>query len=172
MSRNPERRRERRHGGPPRQALYGSFGVHGALAVLVFLGNAALRPVRMPRAVRVNMVAAAPEDAPIRLDPTPPEIAEEEYRPPTPDPTPDLVLQVETPTVEAEAPVEREPEPEPARPRRSGKRSGASGSPATPRPTPSTSRTSSARSSVTGGRRRGPATCGRRSTSSFTATAG
>ena len=115
MSRNPERHRERRHGGPPRQALYGSFGVHGALAVLVFLGNAALRPVQMPRAGRGNMVAAAPEDAPIRLDPTPPEIAEEEYRPPPPEPTPDPVPQVETPTVEAEAPVEREPEPEPAR---------------------------------------------------------
>lgn len=109
------RRRESRRGGPLRQAFYGSFGAHGALAILVLAGNATLRPPPMPRAVRVTMVAAAPEDAPIRLDPTPPEVAEEENRPPPPEPTPDPIPQVETPTVEAEAPVEREPEPEPAR---------------------------------------------------------
>ena len=109
------RRRERRYGAPPRQAFYASFGAHAVLAVLAILGNAVLRPVEMPQAVRVQLVAAAPEDAPIRLDPTPPEVAEEEYRPPTPEPTPDPVPQVETPTVEAETPVEREPEPEPAR---------------------------------------------------------
>lgn len=61
------------------------------------------------------MVAAAPEDAPIRQDPSPPEVAEEENRPPPPEPTPDPVPQTETPTVEEELPVEREPEPEPAR---------------------------------------------------------
>lgn len=110
-----DRRRDRRVGAPPRQAFYGSFGAHGALAILVLVGNATLRPPPMPRAVRINMVAAAPEDAPIRLDPTPPEVAEEEFRPPTPEPTPDPVPQVETPTVEAETPVEREPEAEPAR---------------------------------------------------------
>ncbi|WP_419948193.1 TonB C-terminal domain-containing protein [Candidatus Palauibacter sp.] len=109
------RRRERHYGAPPRQAFYASFGAHAVLAVLAILGNAVVRPPELPRAVRVNMVAAAPEDAPIRLDPTPPEVAEEENRPPPPEPTPDPIPQVETPTVEAETPVEREPEPEPAR---------------------------------------------------------
>ncbi len=105
----------RRRGQPPQQAVYASLGVHGALLVLAVFGDAVIRPAQMPPTVRVNMVAAAPEDAPIRLDPTPPEVAEEENRPPPPEPTPDPIPQVETPTVEAETPVEREPEPEPAR---------------------------------------------------------
>lgn len=115
MRRAIGRRGEPRAGAPPRQAFYGSVGVHGLLGVLALVGDAALRPPQLPTAVRVNMVAAAPEDAPIRLDPTPPEVAEEEFRPPPPDPTPDPAPQAETPTVEAETPVEREPEAEPAR---------------------------------------------------------
>lgn len=104
-----------RHGRPHRRAVYGSLLVHGGLLVLVLFGDAAIRPPEMPAAVRVNMVEFAPEDAPIRVDPSPPEVAEEENRPPPPEPTPDPVPQVETPTVEAEVEVEREPEPEPAR---------------------------------------------------------
>ena len=104
-----------RHGRPPRRAVYGSLGVHGGLVVLAVFGDAVIRPPEMPTSVRVNMVAAAPEDAPIRIDPSPPEVAEEENRPPPPEPTPDPVPQVETPTVEAEVEIEREAEPEPAR---------------------------------------------------------
>ncbi|MDE2662312.1 MAG: TonB C-terminal domain-containing protein [Gemmatimonadota bacterium] len=95
--------------------MYGSLLVHGGLLVLVLFGDAAIRPPEMPAAVRVNMVEFAPEDAPIRVDPSPPEVAEEENRPPPPEPTPDPVPQVETPTVEAEVEIEREAEPEPAR---------------------------------------------------------
>lgn len=105
----------RRHGRPHRRAVYGSLLVHGGLLVLVLFGDAAIRPPEMPAAVRANLVAFAPEDAPVRVDPSPPEVAEEENRPPPPEPTPDPVPQVETPTVEAEVEVEREPEPEPAR---------------------------------------------------------
>ncbi|WP_420447613.1 TonB C-terminal domain-containing protein [Candidatus Palauibacter sp.] len=104
-----------RHGRPTQRAVYGSLGVHGGLIALAVLGDAVFRPAEMPRTIRVNMVAAAPEDAPIRLDPSPPEVAEEENRPPPPEPTPDPVPQVETPTVEAEVEIEREEEPEPAR---------------------------------------------------------
>ena len=104
-----------RHGRPSPRAVYGSLGVHGGLLALAVLGDAVFRPAEMPRTMRVNLVAAAPEDAPIRLDPSPPEIAEEENRPPPPEPTPDPVPQVETPTVEAEVEIEREEEPEPAR---------------------------------------------------------
>jgi outer membrane biosynthesis protein TonB len=90
-------------------------GLH--VAVLAFAAFATTAPElpAMPQTVRVKLVAAAPEDAPVRQDPTPPEVAEEEHRPPPPDPTPDPQPQTETPTVEAEVPVEREPEPEPAR---------------------------------------------------------
>ena len=105
----------RRHGRPPRRALYGSLCVHGGIVVLALLGDVVIRPAEMPRTVRVNMVAFAPEDAPVRVDPSPPEVAEEENRPPPPEPTPDPVPQVETPTVEAEVQIEREAEPEPAR---------------------------------------------------------
>ena len=104
-----------RHGRPPQRAVYGSLGVHGGLLALAVLGDAVIRPAQLPTTLRVNMVAFAPEDAPIRLDPAPPEVAEEEERPPPPEPTPDPVPQVETPTVEAEVPMEREEEPEPAR---------------------------------------------------------
>ncbi len=104
-----------RHGRPPRRALYGSLCVHGGIVVLALLGDVVIRPAEMPKTMRVNMVAFAPEDAPIRVDPSPPEVAEEENRPPPPEPTPDPVPQVETPTVEAEVQIEREAEPEPAR---------------------------------------------------------
>jgi len=99
---------------PPRLALIGSLSVHGALILITVL---AARVPRSPQlqSIRVRMVTAAPEDAPIRADPAPPEVAEEEFRPPPPDPTPDPVPQVETPKVEAETPPPLEPEPEPAR---------------------------------------------------------
>ena len=100
---------------PPREAVVGSLAVHAVAILVVAFGTRAPELPPMPESIRVRMVAAAPEDAPIRVDPSPPEIAEEEYRPPPPDPTPAERPRTETPTVEAEAPVEREPEPEPAR---------------------------------------------------------
>lgn len=108
------RRRESAFERPPRGAVVGSLSVHG---VLILVSVFAARPPRPPeiQSIRVRMVAAAPEEAPIRADPAPPEVAEEEFRPPPPDPTPDPVPQVETPKVEAETPPPVEPEPEPAR---------------------------------------------------------
>lgn len=108
-------RRESEHGGPPRPAILGSLSLHGVLIVIGLFATRAPRLPEMPQTVRVRMVAAAPEDAPIRVDPAPPEVAEEEHRPPPPDPTPDPVPQTETPTVVEEVPPPVEPEPEPAR---------------------------------------------------------
>jgi len=98
----------------PRQAVYSSLGLHGVFIGLA-LFTTAVPTAPPPKTVRVRMVAAAPQDAPVRVDPTPPEVAEEDFRPPPPEPTPDPRPQTETPTVQAEVPVEREPEPEPAR---------------------------------------------------------
>jgi periplasmic protein TonB len=101
---------------PPRAAVVGSLSVHGVVILFTLF---VARPPQLPelQSIRVRLVAAAPEDAPIRADPAPPEVAEEEFRPPPPDPTPERAPQVETPKVVAETPppVEREPEPEPAR---------------------------------------------------------
>ena len=96
--------------------MFGSMGIHGAVVLLAQFGCAGARPVQMPETVRVRMVAAAPEDAPVRADPKPAEVAPEENRPPPPEPTPEPVPQTEAPAIEEETPViEREPEPEPAR---------------------------------------------------------
>lgn len=108
-------RREPAHGGPPRPAVIGSLSLHGALIVIGLFAATAPRIPEMPQTVKVRMVAAAPEDAPIRVDPAPPEVAEEEHRPPPPDPTPDPQPQTETPKVVEELPEPVEPEPEPAR---------------------------------------------------------
>ena len=107
--RRPRRRRKPARERPPRQAVFGSLGLHAALVALAVFATAAPSLPQMPPTVRVRMVAAAPEDAPIRVDPTPPEVAEEEFRPPPPEPTPDPQPQTETPTVVEEQPVEREP---------------------------------------------------------------
>lgn len=110
----PRKRRTDARERPPRQAVIGSLGLHGVfIALAMFTTTPPTAPP--PQTVRVRMVAAAPADAPVRVDPTPPEVAEEEFRPPPPEPTPDPRPQTETPTVQAEEPVEREPEPEPAR---------------------------------------------------------
>ncbi len=107
-------RRWERAERPPRQAVLGSLGLHVVFITLAVFTTTAPSPPP-PQTVRVRMVASAPQDAPVRVDPTPPEVAEEEFRPPPPEPTPDPQPQTETPTVEAEVVVEREPEPEPAR---------------------------------------------------------
>lgn len=111
----PGFRRERSGERPPRQAILGSLGIHGALFAIAAFGTTAPRPPEIPQAVRVRLVASAPADAPVRVDPSPPEVAEVEYRPPPPDLTPVQRPESETPTVIAEVPVEREPEPEPSR---------------------------------------------------------
>ncbi|MGH7540646.1 MAG: TonB C-terminal domain-containing protein [Gemmatimonadota bacterium] len=108
-------RRERNGEGPPRGAVVGSFALHAAvLAVVMFLGSGpVIRPVQT---VRVRMVAAAPEDLPVRVDPAPPRVEEEEHRPPPPEPSPRPRPQTETPAVEEEEiPQPVEPEEEPAR---------------------------------------------------------
>lgn len=115
VARRRERRVERDAGGPPREAVLGSLGVHGVLMVLAVFGTTTPDPAQVPTSIRVRMVAAAPEEAPVRVDPSPPEVAEEEHRPPPPEPTPEPAPRTETPTVEVEVPVEREPEPEPSR---------------------------------------------------------
>ena len=109
------RRNERSTDPSPRHAVLGSLGLHGVFVALAGLATMTPTLPPMPETIRVRMVAAAPEDAPVRVDPSPPEVAEEEHRPPPPEPTPERRPQTETPTVEVEVPVEREPELEPAR---------------------------------------------------------
>lgn len=111
---NGSSRREPLFDRPPRAAFVGSLSVHGVLIVVMLFAT------RMPdvpelQSIRVRMVAAAPEEAPVRADPAPPEVAEEEFRPPPPDPTPAPIPEVETPTVDDETPTPPEPEAEPAR---------------------------------------------------------
>lgn len=113
-------RRNRSGDGPPRGAVIGSLSLHGVFIVLGLFAARAPRIPEMPQTVRVRMVAAAPADAPVRLDPAPPEVAEEEHRPPPPEPTPEPRPQTETPRIEAETPPPVEPEPEPARTEETG----------------------------------------------------
>lgn len=91
-----------------------SATVHGLVAAVILLSSPAV-PGRMPpQTYRVHLVAAADERAPERLEPQPPQVAEEEHRPPPPEPTP--VRRPETPrptTVERKPPAE--PRREPAR---------------------------------------------------------
>lgn len=108
------RRREAPHERPPRAAVIGSLSVHGAVIVLALF--AARSPGLPPsQVIRVRMVAAAPIEVPVRVDPAPPETAEEEFRPPPPDLAPEERPQAETPKIEAETPLPVESEPEPAR---------------------------------------------------------
>jgi len=107
-------RRNRRTG---RRAFFGSLAGHGAVAAAALFASLAPSAPAVPQTVRVRLVAAAPEDAPIREESAVPEVAEEEFRPPPPEPTPEPVPQVETPKIEEEEVIEVEPEPdaEPAR---------------------------------------------------------
>ncbi len=109
------RRREAGGRRPPRWAVLGSLSLHGAFIVMGVFAAVAPRIPALPPSIRVRMVAAAPIEAPVRVDPAPPEVAEEEHRPPPPDPTPEDRPTTETPKVVAETPPPDEPEPEPAR---------------------------------------------------------
>ena len=105
------RSRERPRRSVPREAVLGSLLLHGALvALFLLLGvTRAARPA--PETYRVKLVSVADREAPQRLQPSPPEVAEEEHRPPPPDPAPEREKpETETPTV-----VEEEPRPEPDR---------------------------------------------------------
>ncbi len=107
--------RDRTGQRPSRSAVVGSLCAHGVVGAAFLVGAEALRPLEIPPSVRVRMVAAAPEDAPIRTDAVQPEVREEENRPPPPEPTPDPLPQTETPAVEEEVVPDPEPEEEPAR---------------------------------------------------------
>jgi len=102
---------------PPAKALAGSAAVHAGLFLVVFVAGNLVAPPLPAQTFRVRLVAVADEKAPIREDPVPPKVAEEEFRPPPPTPTEQPKPEVEQPTiVEEETPeVEPEPEAEPAR---------------------------------------------------------
>lgn len=94
--------------------MVASVALH-VLAGLLFFRTAAsfARPAE-PRTYQVQLVAQAPEDAPVRETPQPVEAAEEEHRPPPVEETPERQLETETPTVEEEV-SPPEPAEEPAR---------------------------------------------------------
>lgn len=86
----------------PRMAVAASAILHVVVGLLFFRATTSFaRPVE-PRTYRVQLVAQAPEDAPLRETPQPAEAAEEEHRPPPVEPTPEEQIETETPTVEEE----------------------------------------------------------------------
>lgn len=95
----------------PRRAVAGSLALHaGVVAFFLVAGMAPIRP-EAPETYRVKLVSVADPQAPQRLQPSPPEAAEEEHRPPPPEPAPEE----EKPETEAPTVVEEEPVPEPTR---------------------------------------------------------
>lgn len=97
----------------PPGALAASLLVHVAVVVVALLASPAV-PLAPPPTYRVNLVAAADERAPERLEPQPPQVAEEEHRPPPPLPTEERVPETEKPTIVEEKPRPTEPVEEPA----------------------------------------------------------
>jgi outer membrane biosynthesis protein TonB len=99
----------------PKEAVWGSIGLHvGLLVVLVALSFFSV-PEVPAQTYAVTLVAAADVEAPLAEKPAPPEQAEEENRPPPPQPTEDPLPETELPSVVEEMPQVEEPEPEPAR---------------------------------------------------------
>lgn len=110
-----KRRRARRRRELPPGAFAASAAVHGIVVLVTLLAGAAVASPPPPPTYRVNLVAMADESAPERLEPQPPEPAEEEHRPPPPEPTPEPVPKTEQPTVKEEKKPPAEPRREPAR---------------------------------------------------------
>lgn len=101
--------------GIPREAVWGSIGLHvGLLGVLVALSFFSVAEVPA-QTYAVTLVAAADVEAPLAETPAPPEQAEEENRPPPPQPTEEPLPETELPSVVEEMPQVEEREPEPAR---------------------------------------------------------
>lgn len=99
----------------PADALAASASLHAAVLVVALVAASAAPAPLPPRTYRVKLVAAADERAPERLQPQPPEVAEEEHRPPPPELTPEPVPRTERPTVVEEEKPPVEPKREPAR---------------------------------------------------------
>lgn len=106
--------RKRRRRKLPPSAVGASAAVHGVVVLIAVVSASAVATPLPPRTYRVHLVAMADERAPERLEPQPPEPAEEEHRPPPPEPTPERVPETEQPTVKEEKPP-AEPEKEPAK---------------------------------------------------------
>lgn len=110
---------ERLHGKGERKlppdALAASGVLHGLVILVAVLTGPAMPSLLPPETYRVQLVAAADERAPERLEPQPPEVAEEEHRPPPPLPTPERVPETKRPTVVKEKKPPVEPKKEPAR---------------------------------------------------------
>ncbi|MFQ5890835.1 MAG: TonB C-terminal domain-containing protein [Gemmatimonadota bacterium] len=98
----------------PPGAVGASLALHGALGVLLLSAPVSLAALPPVRTYRVRLVAAAEEQAPMRLRPRPAEAAEEEHRPPPPEPTPERKPETKVPTVVEEKPPVK-PSKEPAR---------------------------------------------------------
>lgn len=99
----------------PPAAVLGSVLLHAAAGLLLLRTAPGLATPPPPASYRVKLVAAAPEEAPVRQDPRPAEAAEEEHRPPPPEPSERPKPETETPKVEKEEEPREEPSREPAR---------------------------------------------------------
>lgn len=102
-------------GRVPKQAVWGSVGLHVVLAVLLAVLSIVSVPPVPAQTYQVRLVAAADLEAPLAETPAPPEQREEENRPPPPQPTEEPVPETELPSVVEEMPEVEEPEREPAR---------------------------------------------------------
>lgn len=109
--RDLERLQRRRKRPLPPGALVASALIHALVAVATILAGAAVASPPPPHTYRVHLVALADERAPQRVEPQPPEVAEEEHRPPPPLPTEKRVPETKQPTVVRE----RKPPPKPRR---------------------------------------------------------
>lgn len=98
----------------PAWSVVASLAVHVLLAVALLHTSPSRASVPPPQSYRVQLVAAAAEQAPEREEPRPAEAAEEDHRPPPPEPTPEPKPETERPTVEKEEEVP-EPSEEPSR---------------------------------------------------------
>ena len=102
-------------GRVPKQAVWGSLGIHVVLALLLGVLSIFSVPPVPAQTYQVRLVAAADLEAPLAETPAPPAQREEENRPPPPQPTEEAVPETELPSVVEEMPEVEEPEREPAR---------------------------------------------------------
>lgn len=99
----PRRDEERRL---PAWVVAASVTVHVLLGLLLLRTSTSVASPPPQKTYRVQLVAAAAQEAPERQEPRPAEAAEEEHRPPPPEPT-------EKPKPETERPKEKREEPAP-----------------------------------------------------------
>jgi len=97
-------------------AVLASVVLHTLVGVVLLRSSSLASPLPLaPQSIRVRLVAAVDEQAPMRLRPQPAAAAREENRPPPPQPTPKPKPKTKRPTVVEEKPEPAQPARAPAR---------------------------------------------------------